>query len=54
MPANPAALRRAADGDQVNRDQNARIREWAWAHGHKVNERGRIPADIVADYEAAH
>jgi hypothetical protein len=30
------------------------IREWARAHGHTVSDRGRIPAKIIADYEAAH
>jgi hypothetical protein len=40
--------------DRADRDQSARIREWAKAHGHKVNERGRVPADIAAAYEAAH
>ena len=27
------------------------IRDWARSNGHKVNERGRVPADIVAAYE---
>jgi hypothetical protein len=30
------------------------IREWARSTGHKVPERGRIPADVRAAYEAAH
>lgn len=30
------------------------VREWANAHGHKVSERGRIPASVVEAYEAAH
>lgn len=30
------------------------VREWAKANGHKVPERGRIPADVRAAYEAAH
>lgn len=34
--------------------QSASIREWAREQGLPVNERGRIPADIVARYEAAH
>jgi hypothetical protein len=29
------------------------IRAWAKAKGLKVNERGRIPADVIAKYEAA-
>jgi hypothetical protein len=31
--------------------QTAEIRAWARDNGHKVNERGRVPADIVAAYE---
>jgi len=30
------------------------IREWAHSNGHAVPERGRIPADIRAAYEAAN
>lgn len=32
----------------------AQIRAWAKSRGIKVNERGRISADIVAKYQAAH
>jgi hypothetical protein len=31
--------------------RTAEIRAWARDNGHKVNERGRVPADIVAAYE---
>jgi hypothetical protein len=31
----------------------ADIREWARANGYEVSDRGRIPADIRAAYEAA-
>jgi hypothetical protein len=31
----------------------ARAREWARENGYDIKERGRIPADIVAKYEAA-
>jgi hypothetical protein len=34
--------------------QTAAIRAWAKQQGLPVNERGRIPATIVAQYEAAH
>lgn len=34
--------------------QTAAIRAWAKQQGLPVNERGRIPAAIVAQYEAAH
>jgi len=30
------------------------IREWANANGFTVSDRGRIPADVVAAYEAAN
>jgi len=50
--AAPARRRRARTG--AGREQSARIREWAKAHGKKISERGRIPADILAEYEAAH
>jgi hypothetical protein len=33
---------------------SAQIRASANQRGYKVNERGRIPANIVAEYEAAH
>jgi len=48
----PSRRRRARSG--AGREQSARIREWAKLHGHKVNERGRIPATIVTAYEEAH
>jgi hypothetical protein len=34
-------------------DQSA-VREWARAEGNKVSDRGRIPVDVLARYEAAH
>ncbi|MDA2804650.1 histone-like nucleoid-structuring protein Lsr2 [Nocardiopsis suaedae] len=36
-----------------SRERSAEIRAWAKAQGKQVNERGRIPAAIVAEYEAA-
>jgi hypothetical protein len=36
------------------RERSAQIRQWAKQRGYKVNERGRIPQNIVAEYEAAH
>lgn len=35
-------------------DRSAQIREWARGEGHKVSDRGRIPADLAAKYDAAH
>lgn len=35
-------------------DQTKAIREWATANGYSVSSRGRISADIVEAFEAAH
>ncbi len=43
----PASSNRSATSD------TAAIREWARAHGHKVNDRGRIPKSVVEAYKAA-
>jgi nucleoid-associated protein Lsr2 len=48
----PTRRRRARTGP--GRERSAQIRLWAKQRGYKVNERGRIPANIVAEYEAAH
>jgi hypothetical protein len=48
----PARRRRARTGP--GRERSAQIRDWAKSRGFKVNERGRIPQNIVAEYEAAH
>ena len=44
-----SAARRSSTGSQT-----AQIRTWAREQGLPVNDRGRIPADIVAQYEAAN
>jgi hypothetical protein len=44
----------SARRDRPTRDRSAGIREWARMQGRKVSDRGRIPADIVADYDASH
>jgi len=41
-----ASLRNAS-----TRQQSSDIRAWAKEHGHKISERGRIPATIVTEYE---
>ena len=43
----------AGRGRGRGNNQTAEIRAWARENGHKVNERGRIPADIVAAFEKA-
>jgi hypothetical protein len=42
--------RRAAENDARNKE----IRNWARGRNLDVNDRGRIPADIVAQFEAAN
>ncbi|MDA0567535.1 Lsr2 family protein [Streptomonospora sp. S1-112] len=42
--------RKTADSGQ----RAAEIRSWAKQAGKQINDRGRIPAEIVAEYEAAH
>ena len=37
-----------------SRERSADIRAWAKTRGIKVNERGRIPATVVEEYERAH
>jgi hypothetical protein len=36
------------------RERSAEIRAWARQRGHKVSERGRIPATIITEYDASH
>ena len=35
-------------------EKNGEVRAWAKAEGLKVSERGRISADVLRQYEAAH
>src|SRR5260370_32752988 len=44
--------RRARTGP--GRERSDEIRAWARQRGHKVSERGGIPAQIIAEYEASH
>lgn len=37
-----------------DRERNNAIREWARSAGHAVSDRGRISAEIVQAYNAAH
>lgn len=36
------------------KDQNRAIREWAEANGHNVSKRGRISAEVIDAFNAAH
>ncbi|GEL16344.1 histone-like nucleoid-structuring protein Lsr2 [Pseudonocardia asaccharolytica] len=48
--ARRTAMRRASS----DRKRSAEIREWALRAGHKVSDRGRIPASVLAAYREAH
>jgi hypothetical protein len=37
-----------------DRQDTASVRAWAKEKGIHINERGRIPANVVKEYEAAH
>ncbi len=46
--------RGTASTNRSSRTDTTAIREWAREQGLKVSDRGRIPSDILAKYEAAH
>jgi len=39
---------------RADREQTQAIREWARKNGHKVNDRGRVPASVVEAYNSAN
>jgi hypothetical protein len=43
---------RRGRGARGDREQTQAIREWARKNGHKVGEKGRIPASILEAYHA--
>jgi hypothetical protein len=49
-----AAGRRRKARTGPGRERSSDIRAWARQRGHKVSDRGRIPASVIQDYEAAH
>jgi len=51
-----STVRAAAPGRRTGSSSSnaAEIRVWAAENGHEVSDRGRIPADVVAAYEAAN
>jgi len=52
--AGKAAPRRRGAGRHSNGSNDVTaIREWARANGHTIGDRGRIPAALIAAYEAA-
>ena len=52
--SSPTSNRRRPGRSAAGRDQTAGIRAWAKDKGIQVNDRGRIPASVVKEYEAAH
>jgi hypothetical protein len=46
--------RRARGSARSDREQTQAIREWARRNGHKVSDRGRVPASVLEAYNAAH
>lgn len=47
-----AARRRRRRRSGSGRERSSEIRAWAKQHGHKVSERGRIPASIIEEYKS--
>ncbi|MEV3921791.1 histone-like nucleoid-structuring protein Lsr2 [Actinomadura coerulea] len=48
------AAARSATRTAGSRERSAEIRRWARSAGIPVNDRGRIPADVLQKFEAAH
>ncbi len=44
--------RRAGGGGRSSAGKNTEIREWARANGYSVSDRGRIPAEVKAAFDA--
>ena len=49
-----SSSRPMARGSRPARHNQSDVRAWARAQGLKISDRGRIPADVLAKYEAAH
>jgi hypothetical protein len=53
-PVSVFAGRAASSPSQSNpREYNQQVRAWAAANGYEVAERGRLPGEMIAAYEAA-
>ena len=48
----PGSSPRRGRGGRGDREQTQAIREWARKNGHKVGEKGRIPASVLEAYHA--
>ena len=49
-----SSSRRPARAARTGRQNLSDVRAWARDQGIKISERGRIPADVLAKYNAAH
>jgi hypothetical protein len=49
-----APARTTGRRSRAGQQERTEIREWANANGHSIGERGRIPANVVDAYNAAH
>src|SRR5512144_1162248 len=45
---------RRVEGERRSPEELRAIRQWAREQGLRVSDRGRIAADVIAKYEAAH
>ncbi len=50
----PTSVRPNRGPARADREQTQAIREWARKNGHKVNDRGRVPASVVDAYNSAN
>jgi hypothetical protein len=48
------AVRKKIVSGTVSKEQTQAIRHWARENGYHVSERGRIPSNVRAAFEAAH
>lgn len=46
--------RRSTGTANGSKNNPREVREWARSAGYKVSDRGRVPADVIAAFEAAH
>lgn len=51
VPVSPAPVRTP---DVRSKEQTKAIRDWAKQNGHELADRGRIPANVIAAFEASH
>lgn len=47
-------VRKSGSQSKASRRDLPEIREWAKRNGHTIAERGRVPKDLIALYDAAH